>query len=133
MYTSEILSAIDTLVLFICISWTLLYMITKHRRIMDFMTTAVHSKKSVILTILIGGLVDILASEFSFPLFGTSVNVRDCIAIFCGIVGGPVVGMGVGLMGGLYRITGLTWSGFTGNLGYVTALGCGISTMGAGI
>jgi LytS/YehU family sensor histidine kinase len=133
MYTSEIISAINTLILFICISWTLLYIVTKHRRMMDFMTTAVHSRKSIILMILIGGLVDVLASEFSFPLFGTSANVRDCIAIFCGIVGGPIVGIGVGFIGGLYRITGVWWSGFTGNLGYITALGCGISTMGAGL
>ena len=94
------------------------------------MTTRVHPKKILILMILIGGFTDILASEFSFPLFGTSVNVRGCIVIFS--VGGPVVGIGVGLIGGAYRITGLWWSGFMGNRGYATAMGCGIATIGAG-
>ena len=128
----EIISAINALIMLICISWTFLYIITKHRKIIDFMATHIHPKKVLIFMILIGGFADILASEFSFPLFGTSVNVRDCIVIFSGIVGGPVAGIGVGLIGGAYRITGLWWSGFMGNMGYVTALGCGIATMGAG-
>jgi len=128
----EIISAITTLIIFICISWTFLYIITKHRKIIDFMTTCVHPKKILILMILIGGFADILASEFSFLLFGASANVRDCIVIFSGIVGGPLAGIGVGLIGGAYRITGLWWAGFMGNMGYATAMGCGIATIGAG-
>jgi LytS/YehU family sensor histidine kinase len=128
----EIINAITTLITFICISWAFLYVITKHRKIINFMTTRVHPKKILILMILIGGFVDILASEFSFLLFGASANIRDCVIIFSAIVGGPFAGIGVGLIGGCYRITGLRWSGFMGNMGYISALGCGLAAVGAG-
>jgi len=101
--------------------------------VVEFMTSEAHSKKGLFIMIFIGGFVDILASEFSFLIAGASVNVRDAIAIFSGIVGGPIVGISVGLIGGLYRMTGLWWSGFTGNMGYITALGCGIATICAGV
>jgi LytS/YehU family sensor histidine kinase len=128
----EIADAITKLVLFVCVSWAVLYMITKHHRVVEFMTAASRSGKSLAIMVLVGGIADILASEFSFSLFGSSANVRDCIAIFCGIVGGPAAGIGVALIGGFYRMTGVVWSGFTGNLGYLTAIGCGIATIGAG-
>jgi len=132
MYADGIFDALIHLIVSACVLWAVLYLVTKQRSVLDFMTAESHSKRDILVLVLIGGVLDILASEFSFLLFGVNVNVRDSIAIFFGIVGGPAAGIGVGLIGGAYRTAGVWWSGFTGNLGYMTALGCGIATIGAG-
>jgi LytS/YehU family sensor histidine kinase len=62
------------------------------------------------------------ASQYAIVVAGTRVNVRDCIAIFAGILGGPIAGIAVGLIGGIYRMT----------LGGWTAIPCGLATISAG-
>lgn len=82
--------------------------------------------------ILFLGALGVLASEFGFKVIGLVINARDCVAIFAGILGGPVVGIGAGIISGVYRMLGVAWPGFTGNMGAWTAIGCGVATIGAG-
>ncbi len=54
---------------------------------------------------------------------GAIVNIREMAPMAAGLVGGPIVGFAVGLVGGIHRYT----------LGGLTALPCGISTTLAGL
>ena len=90
------------------------------------------SRNFLIMASIVLGIADMLASELGMDIVGVTANVRDSIAIFAGMLF-PPVGIAVGLMGGFYRMSGLFWSGFTGSLGYWTALPCGIATILAGV
>lgn len=117
---------------FIAIIVTFFYIISLSRAVRKFAYKQKHTGFEKVGMILFFGFLGILASEFGFKIAGGVANVRDCIAIFAGIFGGPAVGIGTGLVAGLYRMTGLWWEGFAGNLGYWTAVGCGLATIGAG-
>lgn len=73
-----------------------------------------------------------MASEFGLSIIGVTANIRDAIVIYSGLIH-PIAGIVVGLIGGLYRMSGLFWKGFSGTLGYWTAVGCGIATILAGL
>lgn len=53
----------------------------------------------------------------------SKVGMRDFPVLIAGFIGGPIVGLGAGLIGGLHRYS----------LGGVTALPCAISTILAGL
>ena len=111
------------LFVFISFSVTALYALTKYKAFVDFLAAKKPKIKSQIITILFLGVLIILASKYAIIIMGARVNVRDCIAIFAGILAGPAAGIIVGLIGGIYRIT----------LGGWTAIPCGLATMGAGM
>ncbi|MCW4009481.1 MAG: hypothetical protein NWF05_02535 [Candidatus Bathyarchaeota archaeon] len=68
-----------------------------------------------------------------FSVFGTYIgttqssgaitNIRDLAPIIAGLVGGPVIGLAVGLIGGIHRFC----------LGGVSSLACALSTVLAGL
>ena len=131
----EILSLIDTtksLITFIAIIVSALYLISLSSKIRGFIYKQSYSFKEKSLLILLFGCLGILASEFGILILGITANVRDFIVIFSGIIGGPAVGIGAGLISGMYRMTGIYWTGFTETLGSWTAIGCGVATVGAG-
>jgi phosphoserine phosphatase RsbU/P len=68
-----------------------------------------------------------------FSIFGTLVgipssegggvaNIRDLAPLFAGLAGGPVLGLGAGIIGGVHRFF----------YGGITAIPCGLSTILAG-
>ncbi|MDI6592120.1 MAG: LytS/YhcK type 5TM receptor domain-containing protein [Patescibacteria group bacterium] len=128
----EIINTTSHLVIFIALVVAFLYLCSLSEKIRRFVYKQEYLRIEKLGMILFFGILGILASEYGLKLIGVVVNVRDCIAIFAGILGGPVVGIGAGLISGLYRITGLWWTGWTGTLGYWSALGCGLATIGAG-
>jgi LytS/YehU family sensor histidine kinase len=128
----EIVRSTEYLVIFIAIVVSALYLLSLSSKIRGFIYKQKYSAREKMGMILFFGLLGILASEFGFRLAGSLVNVRDFIAIFAAILGGPVVGIGAALISGLYRMTGVLWTGFSGTLGYWTAIGCGVATIGAG-
>lgn len=70
------------------------------------------------------GLFCILSTHTGVKVDGVIVNTRVIGALAGGVLGGPVVGIGAGLIGGLHRY--LYGSG-------ITSLACGLSTLLAGI
>lgn len=54
---------------------------------------------------------------------GAIVNIRDIGQLFAGLVGGPVIELGAGLMGGINRYYG----------GGFTAVPCSVATISAGV
>jgi len=128
----ELISATRYLIIFVALAVAVLYSLSLSERIRKFVYKQSYSRKEKLAMILLFGLFGILASEYGLKMIGAVANVRDCIAIFAGILGGPAVGIGAGLISGLYRMSGLLWTGWTGTLGYWSALGCGLATIGAG-
>jgi len=129
---SELISTSRYLVAFVSLVVTALYLLSLSERVRAFIYKQSYTKKEKAGLILFFGVLGILASEFGLKFFGIIFNFRDCIAIFAGILGGPVVGIGAGLISGLYRMTGVIWTGFTGTIGFWSAIGCGVATVGAG-
>jgi sigma-B regulation protein RsbU (phosphoserine phosphatase) len=73
---------------------------------------------------LIFGIISIFGTYSGLDVFGAIANVRDLGPMIAGLVGGPIVGVGAGLIGGLYRFF---------FLGGPTTLSCSIATILAGL
>ncbi|WP_153124714.1 sensor histidine kinase [Peribacillus tepidiphilus] len=69
------------------------------------------------------GLIQSQAWQINVDYDGAIANTRILGVAIGGLLGGPVVGLGVGLIAGLHRLT----------LGGFTAVACGISTIFAGV
>lgn len=76
-------------------------------------------------TTLIFGALSIYGTFRGIPFEGVIINFRDLGPILAGILGGPVVGAGAGIIGALYRyqVPGME----------KTALACAVATIVAGI
>lgn len=98
-----------------------------------------HGKKEKIILILIFGIFGVISNytgiqiqqglinsqvwSVNVELEGALANTRVMGVAIGGLLGGPIVGIGVGLIAGLHRLT----------LGGFTAIACGVSTIIAGI
>lgn len=91
-------------------------------------------RSALIFLVLVGSALEIIASEFGIPFpEGIMADIRMSIAFVFVLIGGPLVGIPVALIGGAYRMTGLFWRGFSGALGYEFAVAGALNTIGAGI
>ncbi|WP_292615026.1 SpoIIE family protein phosphatase [Methanobacterium sp. BAmetb5] len=72
---------------------------------------------------LIFGGISIYGSYSGVDIFGAVANVRDLGPMVAGLIGGPIVGLGAGLIGGLHRLT----------MGGFTCIPCSLSTILAGV
>ncbi|MBM3154401.1 MAG: hypothetical protein FJ008_03620 [Chloroflexi bacterium] len=78
----------------------------------------------IVIFILVFGGFSIFGTLVGRPLpSGAIVNIRDFAAIVSGLAAGPLVGLGVGLIGGVHRYF----------LGGFTCIPCGLSTVFAGL
>ncbi len=73
--------------------------------------------------ILIFGFFSIYGTLSGLDFMGAIANIRDLGPAIGGLIGGPLVGLGAALIGGLHRYT----------LGGITCLPCSISTLLAGL
>ncbi|MCK5212180.1 hypothetical protein KAJ89_05760 [Candidatus Parcubacteria bacterium] len=131
-FLTQTIDLAKDLIIFVSLIISFLYLIFLSGRVRQFVYKQKYSKREKVGLILVFGALGILASEYGMKFAGTTPNIRDCIAMFAGILGGPAVGIGAGLISGLYRMTGVVWTGFTGTLGQWSAVGCGVATIGAG-
>ncbi len=74
----------------------------------------------ILLALIFGGM-GILGTYSGIPIMGSIANSRIIAVMVAGILGGPVVGIGAGLIAGIHR-----WAV---NIGGFTAMACGISTV----
>ncbi len=128
----ELISTSRYLIIFVALVVAVLYSLSLSEKIRKFVYKQSYSRKEKLAMILLFGSLGILTSEYGLKMIGVVANVRDCVAIFAGILGGPAVGIGAGLISGFYRMSGVVWTGWTGTLGYWSAVGCGLATIGAG-
>ena len=80
------------------------------------------SRRSQICLIIIFSILGILASYFTLDVFGAPANARVLIVMIAALAGGPVVGIPVGIIAGVWRFS----------LGGPTALACAVVTIIAG-
>jgi len=72
---------------------------------------------------LIFGAVSIFGTYSGIEIFGAIANVRDLGPMIAGLIGGPVIGLGAGLIGGIHRYF----------LGGFTCVPCSLATVLAGL
>ncbi|HBE04297.1 MAG: hypothetical protein A2096_07990 [Spirochaetes bacterium GWF1_41_5] len=120
---NEYFKTIEQLLFFISAAGLTIYLVSRSRRVIKEVTAEKHSAGGLFFIILLLGIAIILASEKVIDIRGAKVNVRDSVAIFAAIVGGPAAGIAVGLIGGIYRYLMGGW----------TCLGCAAATFLAGL
>jgi sigma-B regulation protein RsbU (phosphoserine phosphatase) len=98
------------------------YIITRSNFYREIMAKE-FSLRNRLLLILIFGAFSIYGTLGGIELLGAIANIRDLGPTIAGLIGGPIVGLGAGLIGGFHR---LTLGGFTG-------YACSLSTILAGL
>lgn len=105
-----------------CVIVVIAYVVSRLRVFTEVLEGKFTIKNQAIL-ILIFGAISIFGTYSGVDVFGAMANVRDLGPMVAGLIGGPVMGLGAGLIGGLYRLS----------LGGFTAVPCAISTILAGL
>jgi len=77
------------------------------------------SRKTQIWLIIIFSILGILASYFTIDVFGVPANARGLIVMIAALSGGPIVGIPVGIIAGVWRFT----------LGGPTVFACAVVTI----
>jgi sigma-B regulation protein RsbU (phosphoserine phosphatase) len=101
----------------------LAYVLTRTRAYADIMAKKGNTLNQRVGMILIFGLFSIYGTLSGIDVMGAIANIRDLGPAIAGLIGGPWVGIGAGLIGGLHRYT----------MGGVTHIPCSISTIVAGL
>ncbi len=111
-----------TLIDKICVIVVAAYLITRTRRFSEVLDGKLTPKNRVAM-ILTFGAFSVFGTVSGVEVFGVIANVRDLGPMIAGLVGGPLVGLGAGLIGGGYRYL----------LGGFTGLACSMATVFAGV
>jgi len=98
------------------------YLLTRSKFFAEVLDGHLTIRNRLILIVVFGAL-SIYGTVGGFEVLGAYVNVRDLGPMVAGLVGGPVVGLGAGLIGALHRAS----------LGGFTVVPCTISTVLAGL
>ena len=99
---SSILELLLVLVEKICVIVIIAYLITRTKYFREILDKKFTLKNRAIL-ILIFGAVSIFGTYSGIEIFGAIANVRDLAPMIAGLIGGPVIGLGAGLIGGIHR------------------------------
>ncbi len=111
-----------TLIDKICVIIVAAYLITRTRRFSEVLNGMLTLDNQAFLILIFGGF-SIFGTVSGVEIFGAIANVRDLGPMIGGLVGGPIVGLGAGLIGGGYRYL----------LGGFTGLACSMATVFAGV
>jgi len=106
-----------------CVIIVIAYIVSRIKYFQEILDGKFTFKNQMIIIVLFG-IISIFGSYSGIDVFGALANVRDLGPIIAGLIGGPVVGLGAGLIGGLYRYF---------FLGGPTTLPCSIATIFAGL
>lgn len=119
---SELVTASIVLFQMMCVVVVFAYLVTRTRFYSEVLEGIVSWKNQAIL-ILVFGIISIYGSESGIVILGAPLNIRDLGPMVAGFVGGPVVGLGAGLIGAGYRMT----------MGGFTMVACSLATVLAGL
>jgi sigma-B regulation protein RsbU (phosphoserine phosphatase) len=119
---TAILSSLVILLQIICVIIVVAYLLTRSRFFSEVLDGHLTIKVQIIL-ILIFGAFSIYGTLSGVEFMGAIVNVRDLGPMLAGLLGGPVVGIGAGLIGAAFRMS----------LGGFTVYPCSLATVLAGL
>ena len=106
----------------ICVIVVIAYLITRTKYFREILDKKFTLKNRAIF-ILIFGAVSIFGTYSGIKIPGAIANVRDLGPMIAGLIGGPVIGLGAGLIGGIHRYF----------LGGFTCVPCSLATVLAGL
>lgn len=101
----------------------LAYVLTRTRAYAAIMNKKQLNLKQKLGLILVFGVFSIYGTLSGIDILGAIANIRDLGPAIAGLIGGPLVGIGAGLIGGAHRYT----------MGGVTCIPCSLSTVIAGL
>jgi sigma-B regulation protein RsbU (phosphoserine phosphatase) len=119
---STILSSLLVLLQLMCVIIVVAYLLTRSKLFSEVLLGRLTIKTQIILIIVFGAL-SVYGTLSGIEVMGAIVNVRDLGPMLAGLLGGPVVGVGAGLIGAAYRMS----------LGGFTVYSCSLSTVLAGL
>ncbi len=90
---------------------------------MDYLSGARLQPRQMLVLYVVFSLFSILGTYTGLPIQGAIANTRAIGAVLAGLIGGPILGVAVGITAGLHRFS----------LGGFTAFSCGISTTVEGL
>jgi sigma-B regulation protein RsbU (phosphoserine phosphatase) len=117
-----ILSSLLVLIQLICVIIVVAYLLTRSRIFPEVLDGHPAVKTQVIL-ILVFGALSVYGTLSGVEFMGAIVNVRDLGPMLAGLLGGPWVGLGAGLIGAAHRMS----------LGGFTVYSCSLATVFAGL
>lgn len=106
-----------------CVIIVIAYIVSRIKYFQEILDGKFTFKNQAII-ILIFGVISIFGSFSGVDVFGAIANVRDLGPMIAGLIGGPIIGLGAGLIGGLFRYFFLEGP---------TSLACSIATILAGL
>ena len=119
---ASIFSSLLVLLQLICVIIVVAYLLTRSRIFPEILDGYPTVKTQIIMVLLFGAL-SIYGTLSGIQFLGAPINVRDLGPMLAGLLGGPWVGLGAGLIGAVHRMS----------LGGFTMYACSIATVFAGI
>ena len=117
-----VLSALLVMIQLMCVIVVAAYLLTRSRFFASVLAGHPAIKVQVFLIIFFGAL-SVYGTMGGIEIMGAVINVRDLGPIMAGLLGGPLVGLGAGLIGAAYRAS----------LGGFTVVPCIVATLLAGL
>jgi phosphoserine phosphatase RsbU/P len=119
---TTIVSSLLVLLQMMCVVIVIAYLLTRSRFFADVLDGHPAIKIQILLTLIFGAL-SIYGTVAGVEFMGAIINIRDLGPMLAGMLGGPFVGLGAGLIGAAYRFS----------LGGFTVYSCSLATVIAGI
>ncbi|MHB8163025.1 MAG: LytS/YhcK type 5TM receptor domain-containing protein [Methanoregula sp.] len=118
----SILTQLNVLVQLMCVIIVAAYLLSRSRMFTEILDGHPTLKTRIILVIFFGAL-SVYGTISGIDFLGSVVNVRDLGPMLAGLLAGPWVGVGAGLIGAAYRLT----------LGGITVYSCSVTAIFAGL
>lgn len=119
---TTILSSLIVLLQLMCVIIVAAYLLTLRRFFPEILEGHPAIKVQVLLILFFGAL-SVYGTVAGIEFNGAIINVRDLGPMLAGLLGGPVVGIGAGLIGAIHRLS----------LGGFTMYSCSLATVLAGL
>ena len=120
--TADPVTQFITLFQMMCVVVVFAYLVSR-TRFYNEVLDGILSWKNQLLLSLVFGIVSIYGSMSGIEIMGAPLNIRDIGPMVAGFVGGPIAGVGAGLIGAGYRMT----------MGGFTMTACSLATVLSGI
>ena len=122
MELSSLLTQLNVLIQLMCVIIVAAYILTRSRIFPEILDNRATLSTKIILVLLFGAM-SIYGSVSGIDFMGSMVNVRDLGPMLAGLLAGPWVGIGAGLIGAAFRLT----------MGGMTVYACSLAAVFAGL